>query len=588
MSSRRLALALSAVLLAGLASTIATAAPPRPGTEGNNLTENESATLWSRDDDSRYISNAAYREAYGEHRTLIQQVANRTDLTFTQPPETADVWTRNDHADYQSGDRTTSIYPENATLSDSRFIKDAHASVFAVTPSTKTHRVPAETTLYVAPEGRLLGTVDYRVRTPSGIDSADRTVSWTVDSHEITEVKLLSDREVLARADGQHRPDLAYELRGHETALTLEADIEVTLEKTVEEAYYVNVTGPNGTNRTEKRWQSSTTTVEDSVTVSDGLGVEVYDLSVILYRTTYPDGSSGVAVFQNRPWQGYTLDADGPASVRGVWRFYTARDTDWETLTRATAEGRSSIESDALPVYVHAYPSELGPRTEPVRGGPEITHVWGTTREAPRRSIGENVHVEVVENSYETSYGVAVRSPEFSRDEFTVRGIVRGVTATVDTAAGERAREIRESSLSAEVLSRNETGATVRLELVDAETGEPIRLDRTTDSRYAPLFEESRSGYVTIADRRVETNASGMATVHLDEPGLYTARYHPGSWLSHDPAYASDTASVRWHPLTTVTGWVSLITRIILWFLPFGIAWYAGSRLGRIFNWEVR
>jgi hypothetical protein len=238
-------------------------------------------------------------------------------------------------------------------------------------------------------------------------------------------------------------------------------------------------------------------------------------------------------------------------------------------------------------VYVHAYPSELGPRTEPVRGGPEITHVWGTTRETPRRSIGENVHVEVVENSYETSYGVAVRSPDFSPDGFTVRGIVRGVTATVDTATGERAREIRESSLSAEVLSRNETGATVRLELVDAETGEPIRLDDASTPRYAPLPEESRSAYVTIAGHRVETNASGMATVHLDEPGLYTARYHSESWLGQDPAYASDTASVRWHPLTTVTGWVSLITTIIQWFLPFGIAWYAGSRLGGMINWEV-
>ena len=445
MGSRRLALALSAVLLAGIASTIATAAPPRPGTEGNNLTENESATLWSRDNDSRYISNAAYREAYGEDRTLIQQVANRTDLTFTRPPETANVWTRNDHADYQPGDRKTSIYPEDATLSDSRFIKDAHASVFAVTPSTEVHRESPETKLYVAPEGRLLGVVDYRVRTPPEMDSPNRTVSWAVDSHEITEVRLLSDGEVIARADGHHRPDLAYELRGGEAALALEADIEVTLEKTVEEAYYVNVTGPNGTERTEKRWQTLTTTVEDSVTVSDRLEVEVYDLSVTLYRTTYPDGRSGVAVFQNRPWQGYTLDTDGSASVRGVWRFYTARDTDWRTLTRATAEGHSSIESDALPVYVHAYPSELGPRAEPVRGGPEITHVWGTTHEPPQRSIGENVHVEVVENSYETSYGVAVRSSEFSRDEFTVRGIVRGVTATVDTPAGEQTREIRAS-----------------------------------------------------------------------------------------------------------------------------------------------
>ena len=138
------------------------------------------------------------------------------------------------------------------------------------------------------------------------------------------------------------------------------------------------------------------------------------------------------------------------------------------------------------------------------------------------------------------------------------------------------------------MLLGKESGATGPVELIDGEAGGPVGIDDTTDPRYAPLTEASRSGYVVIADRRVETNASGMATVHLDDPGLYTARYHPGSWLSHDPAYVSDTASVRWHPLATVTGWVSLITTIIQWFLPFGIAWYAGSRLGRIFNWEVR
>lgn len=587
MCSRPLAFALSAVLLAGIASTVTMAAPPRPGTEGNGLTENESATLWSRDDD-QYVTDAAYREAYDESRTPIQAVANRTDLSFTRPPETANVWTRHDHRDFTPGDRTTSVYPRDANLSDSRFIRDAHATVFAVTPSTKAHRSPGASRWYVAPEGRVLGAVDYRIRRPGGVETENRTVSWTVESHEIAETRLRWDGAVVARAEGSHRPNLTYDLHGRTGELTLEADVEVILEKRVEDTYYVTVTGPNGTNRTEKRWRSSTTTVEDSVTVTDEIDVEVYDLSVALYRTTYPDGSSGIAVFQSRPWQGYTLDEDGSTRVRGVWRFYTARDTDWETLTRASAGEREQVDSPALPVYVHAYPSEIGPRAEPVRGGPEITHVWGTTYESPQRSIGENVHVGVVDTPYETSYGIAVRSPEFSPEEFTVRGLVLGVTARVEQPADGEPRALRESELSVDVLSRNEHGARVRIELVDAETGTPIQLDEPTDPRYAPLLDDSRAGYVTIGGRRVETNASGVATVRLEEPGLYTAKYHPGSWLTHDPAYVSDTASVRWHPLTTVTGWVSLITTIIQWFLPFGVAWYAGSRLGLIFGREVR
>jgi len=43
------------------------------------------------------------------------------------------------------------------------------------------------------------------------------------------------------------------------------------------------------------------------------------------YYAEYPNGDSGVAIFQSRPWQGYTLTEEDDARVRGVWRFYTAR-----------------------------------------------------------------------------------------------------------------------------------------------------------------------------------------------------------------------------------------------------------------------
>jgi len=588
MGSRRLAIALSAVLLASLVSVVTTATPPRPGTEGNGLTENESATLWSRDDDSRSISDTAYREAFDESRTPIQAVANRTDLTFTRPPATASVWSRHDHGDYRAGNMTTSVYPTNANLSDSRFLRDAHATVFAVTPSTKAHRTPKETTWYVAPEGRLLGTVDYRVRTPSGIDTDNRTVSWTVESHAISEVRLTSNGTVVGKTAGSHRPTLRYELAGGQKILQLEATVEVSLEKTVRDAYYVNATGPNGTNRTEKRWRTSKRTVNDSLTVSDRLDVDVYDLSATLYETTYPDNTSGVAVFQNGPWQGYSFDPNRSTSIRGVWRFYTARETAWDSLTRTTSDGSSRVESDALPVYVHAYPSELGPRTDPVRGDVEITTVWGTTHRAPESSLGENVNVEVVSNSYEASYGIATEHRGSITDGVTVHGIVRGVRTTVEASQSEHRRQVRETHLSLDVQSQNESGATLLVELTDVETGAPVRLTRTQDPRYAPLLDDPRSGYVTVGARRVETNASGQATVRVDDPGVYTARYHPGSWLSHDPAYLSTTASARWHPLTTIEGCVSLLVTIIQWFLPFGIAWYAGRHVGKLFDWEVR
>lgn len=640
MQRPKITLALVTVLVATVASSLTAADPPRPGTDGNGLDENESATLWSRDDDSRYISNAAYREAYGENRTTIHQIANGTDLTFTRPPTTARIWTRNDYADFTPGNRSTSVYPVDAQLTNSTFIADAHATVFAVMPSTKAHRTPTDTTWYVAPEGRVRGIVDYRIRTPANRSvsngTAKRTVLWTVQDHDITEVRLLQDGTVVARTDGSQLPVLNYSIGGRETTLTLEADIEVRVRKTVIVERLGNVSAPNTTaappnatvsrpNTTDGRSDEPTATasgttrngtaatgepatgsnvtvprdpgqngtrtitnrsvVIDSVTVSDELDVQVYDLNVSMYTATYPDTDIGVAIFKNRPWQGYTLTPDETARVRGVWRFYTARDMDWDTLTKATADGSERIESDALPVYVHAYPSKLRPRTEPTRIGPDFIEIWGVERPTPAGTLGENVTVDVVTDPYETSYGMAVRYRDVDRDALTVHGIVQGVNATLVDPERGRERHVRESELTVDIVARNESGATLRLELRDATTDHPISLTGVDGPRYEPILEDMRAGYITVADQRVKTNESGLATVRVTESGVYTARYHPGSWLRHDPAYTGDTATVRWHPLTTVAGWFALVVQTFQWFLPFAFAVYAGRKLGRMFRW---
>ena len=77
-----------------------------------------------------------------------------------------------------------------------------------------------------------------------------------------------------------------------------------------------------------------------------------------------------------------------------------------------------------------------------------------------------------------------------------------------------------------------------------------------------------------------------MAIVTIDEPGIYTARYHPGSWLGHDPAYVSDTATARWHPLGTIDGWFALVFEVGWQLLPFFVMFYAGKRLLRMLGPE--
>ena len=121
-----------------LVTGIATADPPRLGTERNGLTKNESATLWSRDSDT-YTSQAEYRQQYGDNRSSIHYVANGTDITFKRPPATAATWTRNDFEDLDAGGPDTSVHPPHADLEDDVFIEDAHATIFAVQPSTRGH-----------------------------------------------------------------------------------------------------------------------------------------------------------------------------------------------------------------------------------------------------------------------------------------------------------------------------------------------------------------------------------------------------------------------------------------------------------------
>jgi len=129
--------------------------------------------------------------------------------------------------------------------------------------------------------------------------------------------------------------------------------------------------------------------------------------------------------------RGYTLTEDGEARVRGIWRFYTARDTNWDTLVRSNRTDSATVESDAIPVYVHAYPSRIGPRAEPVRDGPELIETWGTDRPSPVGTIGENINIDIVNRSYTTTYGVAVRAETIDREALHVAGIVRGVNASI-------------------------------------------------------------------------------------------------------------------------------------------------------------
>ena len=560
------------ILLVGCVATgVATASPPLPGTAENGLSANETATLWSGDSDN-YISQEEYYQRYGHERSTAAQVANGTDITFKRPPATAETWTRNDFEDLEAGGSDISVHPPHASLDSGTYIKDAHVTVFAVQPSTWGHLDSDETPLYIAPEGTMRGFVDYRVRVPEDDSSGSTTVDWSLTDHAIQEVRLKKDGETIARSDGSHSPVLDYQIeKGWSASLTLEADIHTELKKTtrIDRGNYTDIYVDYPT---------------ETRTVSDSIDVQIYDLWATPSYAEYPNGDTGFAIFQSQPWQGYTLTADGDARVRGVWRFYTARDSNWDRLVRSDRSGSDEVDSEAIPVYVHAYPSRIGPRAEPERDGPRITDTWGSERGSPVGTIGENVNIEVVDQSYTPTFGIAVRAKTVDRDALRVDGIVRGVSASLTEPETGSERQLRRSNLSLTVVDKNSSHATLRVDLRDNQTGEPIVLDN--DGRLAPFGGDIRNGYITVDDRRLVTNESGVALLTVDSPGLYTATYHPGSWLSHNPAYVRETATTRWHPLGTLDSWFGLIFNAGWQLIPFFVMFYAGHRLLRMLGPE--
>ena len=138
-------LALVAVTLAFAGVTAVSAdSPPRPGTDDSEFDVNETATLWSKAP-NECLSDAEYEERYDEQRTAMQELGNCTDITFKEPPDTAERWTAYDYESLEGGSTETSIYPTHAELSDSVLIADAHATTFAIQPSTRTHLDANET-----------------------------------------------------------------------------------------------------------------------------------------------------------------------------------------------------------------------------------------------------------------------------------------------------------------------------------------------------------------------------------------------------------------------------------------------------------
>ena len=537
--------ALCVSLLVGvalLASSPATAQSPPPA--------NETRTVDARDPDP-CLPPAQYNATYGHTPTPTEQLATCTDLTYAAPPAHAASLTADAFAALTPGNATTSVAPPNANRTTRGLIADAHATLYAVHPATRIQLTPTERRQYIAPNGTVRTLIDYRVRAPTG--------NRSVTDHAVRSVRVSIGDELVGTAAGTQTPAIEYATtQARQQPLTVTAEIAVT------------VGGTNTTNVTTQ-----------TLTVRDTRSVWIYRLRPEAYTATFPDGDTGLAVYQGTPWHGVRLTHTGTHRVRGVWRYYTARAPRWDRLVVSRADGTIQRVTAAQPLGVVAFPARVGPRAEPVRDGPTLTAVWGVSRPSPGAGLHPNVSVGLVRESYTRTYGLALRNASVTPATARVEGIVRGVSAPL-ASANRTARPIRRPNLSVSVVEASPSTATIRIELYDPQTGDPIDLSGAQPP--SPIGDAGPAGTLRVNGESVALNYSGVTTVTVAEPGLYTVAFEPASWRTTSPAYVAASETVRWHPLGTVAGWLQLVETVIWGAIPLVAAWIAGRQLGQLLS----
>ena len=219
------------VVFVGTSTVAPVLAHPENETD-HGVDERTFAVLWSGDEDGNVSTTAGEGEL-----AAVRQLANGTDIPLNSPPEAVERWNRGELGEFPETNASVSLYPPGADTENGRFVKDAYAELFAVQPLTRARLSPSRTPLYVVPDGRVLGTVDYRVEVPTDDTTGDRRVYWRLQSHQINASRILVDGQVETTGGGSHTANLPSsdldDYRGERHPMTLEAEITVTLEKHV-------------------------------------------------------------------------------------------------------------------------------------------------------------------------------------------------------------------------------------------------------------------------------------------------------------------------------------------------------------------
>jgi len=529
----------------------------RPPNETHHLDSDRA--LWSGDPDgldANTVHNWTTRDS------ARAELAASTDVSFNRPPAEVAAWNRETHQDFPDSGQDTSIAPTGATFEQGRFVRDAYVEIFTVQPATTARITDTRTTRYVATEGNVLATGDHRVALPEDVELPFSRVTWQLENHTVSATKLLVDDDQETTSSEPHTPILQYDLGddpGTEHTLTVESNVSVTLKRTFEWCSNYTMAG----NCTQ--WSRESTNLTENVTVTDSTTVTEYTLHIGGYYARYPNGDLGLVLFKSDPWLGYELPG---GRVNGVWRFYSARDSGWDSLVARTDSGASTRHSPAHPLRVTAFPLKTGPTAAPAENV-SILRVHGEETQPAR--LPERVHLDALDRPYTASYSLATvfETPEQGVSDLTAYGLVRGVETTGDEGVFEEI-EIHRSNLTLTVEETTSETATVTVRLRDAKTGEPIETD-------------GREGYVVLAGERVQTGRDGTVRTTLPRPpGSISARFEPGPWWLHTTGYVGDDDAA------TVEGTaLALVRSLYRASIPIGMVLLAAFLVDRITGMPV-
>jgi hypothetical protein len=621
----------------------------------NNISERLFHQLWTYEPEG-FVSNAT---------TQSEMARNRTDRHFQSPPPVVERWNKKelDRLPTTLEDDESMVYPprETAVNTTSRGWLEGYIALISISPSTRLHTAPDTTPHYVAKNGTLRAVGDYLYDHPETNTNFDcgEDCRYYYENPQSERKSVDFIGIVNTVSDSTTVQPLSIDYTGltiGEQTVGLEAVYTAQIEKVTENLVCVD-SSDDGCE--EYEWQVvDRETITETLTTKTTTDVSRYNPAFGSDTFRFSDNDTAVTVFSSQPWNSINPPTDD--IVRGIWRYYTARDISWDTLKYTNTEGETvNFHSPVKPLSVHAYPDATGPAVESQAGLPyenaQIENVVSSTPNEPDHNspqLSDTITLGSVEGQYNESAQITVRYPspagesippkrydeyrqcadrlvldehsnrpqicgvpEYTPDNLTVNGIVRGTNYSIDISNTDPTK-VKQSRVNWSIINSTTGSQRIKISL-DAVNREPV--NQTVIIQDGPSGDQAKyimrgedvhdiipmnetppdppiratdvepidttvaeEAYIMVNGQPFNTNASGELVV--ETPRQTTdIEYHPAPYWKA-PSIATEPSNEYVTPQAEFGGFFGAIYTIILvailLFIPL---WFLDGILGT--NW---